>query len=71
MTSTTLMLDGVAVIELSAQQAQQLLWLGACGQHRAFDYPTLQECERARDALPREVIGKGYAICAPKQKDKP
>lgn len=45
--------------------------VGLCGQHRAFDYPTLQECEKARDAFMTQPTGKSYAICAPKNKDKP
>lgn len=43
------------------------MWMHTCGQHRTFDYPTIQECERARDAFPKDVIGKGYAVCAPKK----
>jgi len=45
------------------------MWLGTCGQHRAYDYPTLQECERARDAFPKNVLGSGYAVCVPKTQE--
>lgn len=46
------------------------MFLAICGQIRNFEYPTLQECERARDAVPAKVIGDGYAICAPTNKEK-
>ena len=43
------------------------MFLSICGQHKSYDYPNLQECERARDAFPKEVIGDGYALCVPKK----
>ena len=43
------------------------MWLATCGQILTFDYPTMAECERARDAFPKDVIGRGYAICAPRK----
>ena len=43
------------------------MFMSLCGQYRSYDYPTLQECERARDAFPKAVIGSGFALCVPKK----
>jgi hypothetical protein len=43
------------------------MFLAICGQVREFDYQTAEACEQARKAMPASVIGRGYAICAPKK----
>jgi hypothetical protein len=44
------------------------MFLGLCGSVRTYDYPSLQECEKAKAGVPEKAIGDGYAICAPKVK---
>ena len=41
------------------------MFMSLCGSIKTFDYPTLAECEKARDAVSKKAIGDGYAICAP------
>ena len=43
------------------------MWMGLCGHIRTFEYPSLEDCDRARMTVPASAIGKGYAICAPTQ----
>lgn len=42
------------------------MWLGICGNIKTFEFPSADECEKARKHVSAESIGKGYAICAPK-----
>lgn len=41
------------------------MFLSLCGQYRTYEYPNLNECERARASIPAKTIGDGYAVCAP------
>jgi hypothetical protein len=47
------------------------MFLSICSSVRSFDYLTHADCEKARLALPQKTVGDGYAICAPKVKDRP
>jgi hypothetical protein len=40
------------------------MWMSLCGSVRTFEYPTLEDCDRARMTVPASAIGKGYAVCA-------
>jgi hypothetical protein len=46
------------------------IFLGICGQIQRYDYPSFNQCEKARISLPVASIGNGYAICYPKQQQK-
>ena len=43
------------------------MFLGACGQLRTYDYPTLADCEKARLVFSEKAVGSGYVICATKK----
>lgn len=45
------------------------MFLSLCGQFRTYEYPSLEECERARASIPSKTIGDGYAICAPTKQE--
>ena len=42
--------------------------LGWCNHYRQFEFPTLAECEKERAQISQEAIGKGYAVCEPREK---
>lgn len=44
------------------------MFLATCGSLRTFDFPDYESCDKER-AKQIQMVGKGYAVCAPKKKE--